>query len=140
MHTTPDLAAVTVWHAPGQHATTAGDALRALPWVLRTFPPRQLGVARRTLELVERHHPREPHWYLTTIGSDPTRRGTGAGRALLEPVLARADETGVPAYLESSKAVNVPYYERFGFTVTEVITLPDGGPNLHLMWRDPRPS
>ena len=44
----------------------------------------------------------------------------------------------IPAYLESSKEKNVPLYERNGFKVTEVYTVPNGGPPIWLMWRDPR--
>jgi len=50
---------------------------------------------------------------------------------------ASGDAEGLPAYLESSKESNVPFYERHGFAVTETFDLPDG-PRLWLMWRDPR--
>lgn len=140
VHVTDDLTAATIWHAPGQHRTTPGDAARALPSMLRVFPPDRLAVAGAALSALEAHHPHEPHWYLSVIGSHPAHRGVGAGRTLLEPVLALADEEGLGAYLESSKAENVPYYERFGFGVTEELSLPGGGPTLHLMWRDPRPT
>jgi hypothetical protein len=43
----------------------------------------------------------------------------------------------MPAYLESSKEINVPLYERNGFKVTEQMTVPNGGPPIWLMWRDP---
>jgi hypothetical protein len=52
--------------------------------------------------------------------------------------LARCDAEYCPAYLESTKLENVPYYERFGFTVTREIVLPDGGPTMWAMWRAPR--
>ena len=54
---------------------------------------------------MERRHPREPHHYLALIGTDPAHQGRGIGTALLEPVLARCDAEGLPAYLESSKAL-----------------------------------
>lgn len=52
--------------------------------------------------------------------------------------LARCDGEYCPAYLESTKAENLPYYRRFGFAVTGEIVLPEGGPTLWPMWRDPR--
>lgn len=52
--------------------------------------------------------------------------------------LDRCDAEGAPAYLESSKESNVPYYMRFGFEVTGELTVPDGGPTMWQMWRHPR--
>ena len=43
----------------------------------------------------------------------------------------------MPAYLETNRESNLPYYRRFGFELTEKIALPDSPP-LWLMWREPR--
>lgn len=126
-----------VWAPPGRWRTTVRDGLGlALP-ILRAAGPRaiaSLGVLSR----MEKVHPKEPHWYLAILGTDPVHQGKGVGAALMAPVLERCDREGVPAYLESSKLENVPYYERFGFRVTEDLVLPKGGPTLPLMWRDPQ--
>jgi ribosomal protein S18 acetylase RimI-like enzyme len=87
-----------------------------------------------------RVHPQRPHWYLGGIGTDPPLQGSGIGTELMRSRLARCDAAGMPAYLESSKERNVPFYERHGFTVTRELRIPDGGPLLWLMWRDPRPG
>ncbi|HTK16360.1 MAG TPA: GNAT family N-acetyltransferase [Acidimicrobiia bacterium] len=84
------------------------------------------------------HHPKEPHWYLQMLGTEPDRQGRGAGSAILAPVLERCDRNWERAYLESSKERNIPFYVRHGFTVTEEIKVPRG-PTVWAMWRDPRP-
>lgn len=86
------------------------------------------------------HSPQEPHWYLAVIGADPAAQGTGQGAALLRSGLAKADAAGLPAYLESSKESNLPFYEYFGFTTQQELTLPGGGPTLWSMRRAPRPA
>ncbi|WP_084611508.1 GNAT family N-acetyltransferase [Tomitella biformata] len=82
-------------------------------------------------------HPNTPHWYLSAIGTDPAGRGGGFGKALLQSRMDKCDGAGLPAYLESSKHANIPFYERFGFQVVQEIALP-GGPSLWTMWREPR--
>jgi hypothetical protein len=44
----------------------------------------------------------------------------------------------MPAYLESSKARNVPFYARFGFEVVEELPSRRGSPPMWRMWREPR--
>ena len=67
----------------------------------------------------------------------PDVRGGGFGHALMTSRLDKCDREGAPAYLESSKESNVPYYMRFGFEVTGELTIPDGGPTMWQMWRRP---
>ncbi len=131
------LAAAALWSPPGAWRTTRGQDLRMIPSFLRAVGT-QVSRARQADELMKENHPEEPHWYLGVLGSDPTFRGAGYGRALMESRLAHCDAEAAPAYLESSKPDNVPYYERFGFVVTGELTLPDGGPTLWQMWRAPR--
>ncbi|MCC5952211.1 MAG: GNAT family N-acetyltransferase [Acidimicrobiia bacterium] len=133
-----DGAGCALWFAPGQWRSRGLDAAREMVVGAGSVPPNRWRAAVSGMGRVERAHPREPHWYLATVGTDPARRGTGAGRKLIHAGLALADRDGVGAYLESSNVVNLPYYERFGFAVTEEITLPDG-PTLWGMWRDPTP-
>ena len=94
---------------------------------------------REGLALMAGMHPHdEPHFYLNTIGVDPARRGMGDGRLLVDPVLELADRDGVPAYLESSNARNVSFYERLGFRILDEVPMPNAGPIVRPMWRDAR--
>jgi GNAT superfamily N-acetyltransferase len=131
---TPDDGAFALWLPPGEPAVTLREQVRLTP-VLAGFglrAPRTLAV----LDLMDRKHPKEPHWYLFIVGSDPARRGHGHGRAVIQPVLDTCDRDGIPAYLESSNPENVPYYARFGFVVTGELRRA-GSPPLIPMWREP---
>jgi GNAT superfamily N-acetyltransferase len=133
--TTSDQAGVAMWAPPDHWKLTPREVLRSLPTALRG-----LGVRMRTsvrlLAEVDRHHPTQPHWYLGVLGTDPPRQGRGIGSALMAPVLERCDREGLPAYLESSKESNIPFYGRHGFVVTRELRAP-GAPPLYAMWREP---
>lgn len=139
VYTTPDQAGAAYWDPPGHWKTPPAHLVRSTPLLLRGLRGRTLK-ALRGLTRMEAVHARQPphHYYLAVLGTRPDRRGLGVGSALLAPVLDTCDREGVGAYLESSKATNVPYYERHGFTVVDEVELP-GGPTVWPMWRDPRP-
>ncbi|TCN58426.1 acetyltransferase (GNAT) family protein [Rhodococcus sp. SMB37] len=126
-----------MWAPPDRWRAPVGATLRMLPQLLWALG-RNVDVGRSVDSALESAHPAEPHWYLSTIGTASHARGAGCGTALLKSRLDRIDSEHAPAYLESSKESNVPYYERFGFTVTREIHVPGGGPTLWAMWRDPR--
>jgi len=99
-----------------------------------------LGGARHVtwiMDIIEKNHPHEPHWYLQAIGTDTAKQGKGFGGVVIRRGLAKADAAGMPAYLESSKETNIPIYQSFGFEVTGEIKLPNG-PTLWPMWRKAR--
>lgn len=125
-----------VWGPPGHWRVPTTAYVRHLPRLLKAVGLRGIGKV-GVLAAMEKRHPREPHHYLAIIGTDPDHQGKGIGAALLQPVLDRCDEEGLPAYLESSKESNVGYYARYRFDVTAPFTL-KGGPTLYFMWRDAR--
>jgi ribosomal protein S18 acetylase RimI-like enzyme len=86
---------------------------------------------------IQAHHPERRLWYLGVIATVPSSREKGLGTALLEQSLQSIDNTGLPAYLESTNPRNVSLYQRHGFATTGRIELPDG-PGLTKMWRDPQ--
>ncbi len=87
---------------------------------------------------MEAHHPRDDHYYLQFVGCGRAYQGQGVGSALLKAGTRRADEAGLPAYLESSNIRNVPLYQRHGFEVTQELQMPRGGPPMWCMLRPAR--
>jgi len=98
---------------------------------------RRAGAIGEQLARIERAHPAEPHWYLAVLGTDPRHQRRGVGSALIAPILAQCDADRVPAYLESSKRTNVPFYQRHGFRVLGELAI-RGGPVIWRMLREAR--
>ena len=124
--------AAALWAPPDRWQPPPSESLRQVRLVNLRAPFVLAGFAR-----MERLHPHEPHFYLSTLGVSPEAQGQGLGSRLLAPMLERCDREGVPAYLESSKERNIAFYARHGFRVTEEMRFPRG-PRLWLMWREPR--
>ncbi len=142
-HCVEGMSAVAVWFRPAGAADEV-DAERdrgrrtnaLIAETARTEGNDDLFVA---LGEMEKHHPRVPHWYLMSIGVDPFRQGEGLGSLLMEHALPMSDADGTLAYLESSNPRNVPFYQRHGFDVIEVVQIGDS-PTFTLMAREPRSS
>lgn len=133
-----DASSAAVWAAPGRwKVPTSAYAPHAIT-ALRAAGVRSVR-SLSMLSRLEKHHPEEPHWYLALLGTAPSAQGRGLGSAVLEPVLARCDDDGVGAYLESSKEANIPFYSRHGFEVIDEVTPTPGCPPLWTMWREPHP-
>ncbi|MEV0296017.1 GNAT family N-acetyltransferase [Nocardia sp. NPDC050710] len=132
------MGGAALWAPPGHSHTSQLAWVRMMPGLIRAFG-RRLMAAKLVGDTLERHHPTEPHWYLSMIGTTPDSRGGGYGSALMHARLEVCDAENTPAYLESSSPDNVPYYEHFGFEVTGEIEIP-GGPTLWPMWRRARSS
>jgi ribosomal protein S18 acetylase RimI-like enzyme len=95
-------------------------------------------VALASFNAIGRARPTEPHWYLSTIGMDPSAQRTGVAKGLLGLRLARCDQDHVPVALVTGEQSNVGYYESLGFAVTGQAEVPGGGPAQWTMWRKPR--
>ena len=85
------------------------------------------------------HHRDVPpaHWYVMVVGVAPEKQGKGIGRALLQPIIERADTAGQPCYLETAQPANVGLYERLGFRRVVDMVEPQSGLRLWTFRRDP---
>jgi predicted GNAT family N-acyltransferase len=73
-------------------------------------------------------------WQLRGMATDPTVRGTGAGRALVADGLARVAARGGDLVWCSARTPAVGFYERLGFAVvTETYDRPGIGPHVGML-------
>jgi ribosomal protein S18 acetylase RimI-like enzyme len=136
-YTTEGYTGSAIWAPAGKPLLTGATGLLTMLPVL-PYVARNLTTTVRMLALIEGKHPHQPHWYLASLGTAVDRQGQGVGSALMRPVLDHCDAEGLPAYLESSKERNVPFYRRHGFEVVEEVALPGDGPSIWTMWREPQ--
>ena|SRR5438477_1840388 len=136
VYTTEDARCAAIWNPPGTFPLGWYKDARLGLTTTRLVGLRITACARGLMYFAS-HHPKERHWYLQMLGTDPDWQGRGAGSAIMAPVLERCDDEHERVYLESSKERNIPFYERHGFQVTAEIQVP-GGPVVWAMWRDPR--
>jgi GNAT superfamily N-acetyltransferase len=137
IYTTDDVVGAAMWAPP--EAWVFSDeqtAMMAEPFAEAAGEriDHALGVL---IELSE-VHPSEPHWYLEVLGTHPDWQRRGIASAVLAPVLSICDADGLPAYLETQRESNVPFYRRHGFDVIGTKQLSNGGPKMWLMWREVR--
>ncbi len=141
------VAGVACWLAPGKTHLTLGAMLLqarlgvALPLLRFKGQDRTRfqAVYQHIAEVHERVMPRS-HWYLLALGVDPAYQGQGVGGRLVQPILAQADATGLPCYLEPVEERNVSFYQRRGFGIIahEPVSM-HGGP-VWYMAREPQKS
>jgi GNAT superfamily N-acetyltransferase len=119
---------------PGAYPLPAPGLLRQL----RCLLGQGWGVATRwgeVFEALQAHHPAAPHWYLGTLGVDPPLQRRGVGAALLRAWIEGVDGSRMPAYLETDRESNLPFYASVGFELAgriEVLDVP--------IWRMHRPA
>lgn len=151
-----ELAGVAVWRPPSVSPGSAGAtfaSVRSLPEVapsLLGVPPRMLralvGEPGQLLRLLttdsraRRIGGAGRAWYLAYLAVLPEHQGQGLARQLLDHVLRRCDEDGLPAWLETTDPANPPRYERFGFQTVHQVPAGDRLPGVWVMRREPTPA
>ena len=115
-----DASAVAIWLHPEGGSMSMGRMLRVgvwrMPFVLGLDGMRRFSAAMSATEAFHKQV-EGPHWYLLTVGTRKDRQGQGLGSALVEMGTSRADEAGVPCYLETGTDSNIAFYRKRGFEI-----------------------
>jgi len=133
--TNDSVQGAAIWQRPSPKSAGLLQQIRMalrMAWLIRSGFSRAI----RLGDFMGKHHLHQPHYYLAALGTDPVFQGRGIGSALMQPVLDLCDKERHPAYLESSKQANIPFYNKHGFEVIEELQIP-GGPKLWPMIRQP---
>ena len=141
IYTTDTAAGGALWMSP-EHDWTIARLLRmgmmGIPFNL------EWGIFKRCLKLgarvaeVRRQLATGSHWYLMALGVEKSRDEEEIAGALIEPVLARADATGMSCYLETFNEKKLKFYKNHGFRIMGAGKIP-GGPSFWAMTRAPTP-
>jgi ribosomal protein S18 acetylase RimI-like enzyme len=123
---------IAIWFGPERHGPSP-DAMGANGFgdVLTASGPE---ASQRLLAMVgelEAQHERltdGAHLRLDFFGVDPTAQGSGIGSALIEHGHRRADELGIPCYLDTFTQENVRFYGHRGYELAGEFTVGDGVP------------
>lgn len=117
------LQAVALWMLPGREHPAEAQFVEAGMGAAAVLMDEGESERRQTLiHHFEAAHERvmdRPHWYLPFLAVDPAHHAQGMGTLLMRYTLDRVIPAGVPCYLDSVDARNLPFYERFGFRVVE---------------------
>lgn len=137
LYATGDLKAAAIWSPPDVALFDAETTRRMVSLLQELIGERAGGVIGPLARAMSLRPLATPHFYLFVLGTDAAHQGRGLGADVIAPVLARCDQQGLPAYLESSNPRNLPFYRRHGFEIVERVMLAEPGPVLHTMWREP---
>jgi GNAT superfamily N-acetyltransferase len=101
--------------APGHCQPTLIEKLAVTPRVIPAVGFDGAARVRTWLDQWARYDLRQPHWHLGPVSVDAHLQGTGIGTRLMTEYCARLDIAHAIGYLETDKASNVTFYEKFGF-------------------------
>jgi GNAT superfamily N-acetyltransferase len=96
----------------------------------------------RTTPIVAETHKRimgdRPHWHCWMMGVLPARQGTGVGRQLMRYTFEQSDRAGLPCYLETFSESSVRVHESQGYSIREMVKIPETPLTLYAMVRPAR--
>ncbi len=127
--TSSDFEGVAAWITSNHYPMTFWKIMRSVPMsVVRAFG--KAGASRmkhpgKHIDAMHKCHAPFKHWFLLIAGVVPQFQGNGYASKLMQPMLHRMDEEGLPCYTETMDERNVSLWGHFGFRVMERSAIPD---------------
>jgi len=141
LYTTSAFKGIAVWRFFGDETRptvdAANDPRNKLPEAMGDVSFQRLMIIAECTNEMHGQLVKEQHCYLFFLGVEPGHQGNGIGSILMQPVLKRADEKGLPCYLETMEEKNLTFYNRHGFKVVGEKQVPHGGPYIWALLRLP---
>jgi GNAT superfamily N-acetyltransferase len=137
VHTTPGRAAAALWLPAG---TTPPGPPPGYDQHLAAVTGSHYARFAAFDTTLDRHHPAgTAHHHLALLAVHPDHQGQGTGTLLLAAHHATLDAGAIPAYLEAATVRTRRLYQHHGYRLRPdaPIRLPDGGPLMWPMWREP---
>jgi GNAT superfamily N-acetyltransferase len=134
------IVGVALWLPTGRYPQSLLTQLSQVSGTLRAFI-RRPETMRRGYAYVKAaviSHPKDPHWYLQLLMTEPAEQRHGVGTALMNEALPHVDAEGVGSSLETQNADNIAYYARFGYGLRTTLQPLAEGPALYSLWRPAR--
>jgi GNAT superfamily N-acetyltransferase len=103
---------------PGKCQPSMRETLTLMPRIFPAVGGGAFARVGRWMSTWAQHDPKEPHWHIGPVAVDAHHQRRGIGTLLLKESCARLDSVQSVGYLETDKASNVSFYERFGFETT----------------------
>lgn len=108
---------------PDKKRTTIKSFLWDLQLVKNCVGIKGISKAMSREKRIKALQPKEPLYYLWFIGVSPDAQNKGIGSALLSEVISDNEAEGRILCLETSTEKNIPWYQKFGFTVYDELDL-----------------
>ncbi|MGR3273696.1 GNAT family N-acetyltransferase [Acaryochloris marina NIES-2412] len=146
-HTTSDLQGVAVWLPPsGEFSSYPLQQLKIVLQLQLYKLPVKVGWNRlarwlNVLYAIEKAQQQDmgesPYWDLGLMVVHPDSQGQGIGTRLLQPILLRARDEGLPCSVVTATELAVRFYQKNGFKVTRKQPIAADKPSFWILKRHP---